>query len=192
MERIYLIQTGTFKYSENIDGIDSILSFHYMGAAEFEQCLVKENGSYVSMNPMYISLMRILKNRTDYIFSEIENVENAKHESMFVFCKNEELADTMIGIRKLIQNDRSCKCGIKLSSYIQRTADELDNPCITNFWWDIQNDFFFFFGTDKIDMINKAFDHMNEKYKDELTPKTKKPIFERILRIFANHKSRGN
>lgn len=33
MERIYLIQTGTFKYSENIDGIDSILSFHYMGAA---------------------------------------------------------------------------------------------------------------------------------------------------------------
>ena len=185
MKSIYYVQTGTFKIPEEIDGFDSIVDLNYMGAAEFEQCIVREDGKYVTKNPLYLSLKRILKNRNDYAFSKIVKRKNTKGEPMYVFCKKEETVDTISGIRELIKKDYTCKRGIHLTSYFERTLEELENPNLTNFWWDIENDFFFFFGDEKKNMLTIAMDHLYQEWKDEFEGKKKVSFFKKLSKIFS-------
>lgn len=184
MENLYLIQTGTFTYPNEIDGIDSIIDLTLMGAAEFEIETVYENGRYVSKNPLNLSLKRILKNRENYNFAKITRRKNTKGEQMYVYCKTNETEETIRQIRELIKKDYTCKRSIYLTQYFKRTPEELDNPFVKNFWWDIHNDFFIFFGEEKMKMLNSAMNNLYEKWKDEFKPKEKASFMKKLLNIF--------
>lgn len=186
MKDWYLIQTSTFTYPDKIDGIDSIIDLTLMGAAEFEIETVYENGKYVSKNPLNLSLKRILKNRENYNFAKIIRRKNSKWEPMYVYCKIDETDETIKQIRKLIKKDYKCKRSIHLTQYLKRTTEELDNPFVKNFWWDIHIDFFIFFGEEKMEMLNIAMDNLYEKWKDEFISKEKESFIKKLFNILKN------
>lgn len=117
----YLIQRGMFFKNELRKGIDSILRFDYMGAAEFEWGALPE------------SLKRIREGQ--YIFTEL--IVNDK--LVGVYCKQNQIADLQeyldgLAARKFRLHEYSA-----FDDYIftGRFNNRFD------FWWDIENDIMF-------------------------------------------------
>lgn len=184
-KRYYLIQTGLFRNDLDIDlitGFDSLVSIHYMGAAEFE------------FGSLPKSLKNIAKNSNDYEFYKIKGtvLKNVNNESMYLYCNKSLNKEDYI---KFIKKDAKGKCQTKrydkLNSYLKNNFNELDiknydNMSFCNFWWDIENHVFFFYGESKIPKIIKAIDCLKEKWKDELFPPTsniKLGFFDKIKKL---------
>ena len=185
MKDIYVVQTGTFIYPKKIEGIDSIINLTLMGAAEFEIEVVKENNTYTTKNPLYLSLFRMLKNRELYEYSNITKRKNSKGEKMYIYCKKEETVDTIEKVQELIRDDQHCKRDIVLSKYLKKTPEQLDNQRCKNFWWDIENDFFLFFGEKHLQMLHTAMNNLTEEWADKLIEKEENLSFlQKIKNIF--------
>lgn len=169
MRRIYLVQEGKFKetpYSEII-GLDSLIDFRYMGAAEFEY------------GALPTSLKRIVKNSGTYLMETLK-YHDQNGNPMFLYHnmnapnQGEELYEL---IEQLIAGKIYCKRPINIKRYIQNSDSK--DVHLMNFWWDIENDFFLFLGHENQEKVLLAIEQLKLKWKDELFPK-KLTYVERI------------
>ena len=128
MKAPYLIQRAKFEdRSKYKTGIDSILSFDYMGSAEFEFGALPE------------SLKRIRENISDYIYIDIP----FENKIVSVFCNNKdkpEMKDTLTNVSK---NYYRLKEYCDFVWWIGTINNILGCKCQNDFWWDIDNDFMF-------------------------------------------------
>lgn len=121
--RPYLIQRAKFKNNPERKGIDSILSFDYMGSAEFEFGALPQ------------SLKRIKEQITSYhLFEYI--IDNKK---IIVFCKKGNEAEICIIVNRLADNKFQLKEYCDFSDWIYSRKNYRNS----NLWWDIKNDYMF-------------------------------------------------
>lgn len=131
MFAIYLIQRASFTDRPDKKGIDSILSFDYMGSAEFEFGALPE------------SLKRIRERISEYTYLDIP----LNNKVITVFCLSSQKSDMKEILTKLAKNQFHLKEYSCFDAYINPTINEIqwqkDHPHKTDFWWDIDNDFMF-------------------------------------------------
>lgn len=171
MYRLWLIQRGRFKdvLRENITGIDSLLKFDYMGAAEFE------------FGALPKSLRRMIEaNDGLYDFLEVTSVKDKDKNTARVYCKREETSAVIEAVKTLSRNDYGYKEAALMNKYIKEGA-ESDDYFSCNFWWDIENDFFIVFGDEKQELLQIAIDRMKEKWDVKTT--SKKSLFRRHVKV---------
>jgi len=150
MKMPYLIQRGTFKENINIskiEGIDSILSFNYMGSSEFE------------FNALPASLKRFMK---EYYKPNID-VHSIKinNKDFWIYCTSDFDENDITAITNLFQLKVTNPYGglkevIDIDHYFEgKYTKQLKRGCIKkteivvnwgycDFWWDIENDYFVF------------------------------------------------
>jgi hypothetical protein len=126
----YLIQRGTFTNRDG-KGIDTILSFDYMGSAEFE------------FGELPQSLKRIRAHIIDYTYLDVP----IKDKVITVFCTNEQKSEMKHLLTQLSGNKIHLKERSDFNTYTNPSEHDLDwqkkRPHKTDFWWDIDNDFMF-------------------------------------------------
>lgn len=159
---IYYVQTGYFNndYIDNEISFYKLINFNYMGAAEFEQAFV---GKEVK-SPLDLSLLRICNNLKDYHTFHIEEIKDKEGNSLVLFCKEKNKEVIAEKIFDLIEEgDFSCKRPISFTAYMNKEYSKM-KTVITNFWWDIRNDFFMYFDKDKIEILNQCLSQIKEEY----------------------------
>lgn len=131
MTRTYLVQRGTFIDREGKQGIDSIISFDYMGSSEFEWGALPK------------SLRRIRDNKDSYALQELliqSKVNPKKSYRIAVYAKVNDLQEVYDRIRDLAEDKIRCKEWHAFNHFINPSWHETK----VNFWWDIENDFMWF------------------------------------------------
>ncbi len=150
MDNPWLIQRGTFQRRENKIGIDRIISFDYMGSAEFEFGALPE------------SFERIMVDNAAYELF-LTDIKNSNNVPLMVYCKKEDKEDVLWVIKKLATGSIRLKEYITFQYRIKKSEYPWNKPK-ENFWWDIQNDFMFFFPADnRVKLFEKA---LKENVKD--------------------------
>ncbi len=114
----YLIQRGKFEDRDYKKGIDSIIHFEYMGAAEFEWGALPE------------SLEKIRKNISDYVYHDVF----VFHKKIKVFLKKEQIPFIEEYLKTLAKNEFHLHEWSDFDTYIFNKQHYLK----TNFWWDIK------------------------------------------------------
>lgn len=122
--KAYLIQRANFENRDHKQGIDSILSFDYMGSSEFEWGALPK------------SLKRIRNEHDDYIYLDIP----IKDKIITIFCKNDHKNEANQYLTSLSENKWHLKEFSAFDSYIKNDGYFKDK---FNFWWDIENDLMF-------------------------------------------------
>jgi len=129
MNKPYLIQRAKFENRDSKKGIDAILKFDYMGAAEFEFGALPQ------------SLNRVRQNISNYTqFEYLFTSQPAPIKIVTVFCKKEQedfVPEILEGLAcKKYKLKEYCDMHEWLNgkAYLRTTND---------FWWDIENDWFF-------------------------------------------------
>ena len=133
IERPYLIQRGTIRdiKETEIYGLDSLISYDYMGSAEFEWGALPN------------SLKRMTASWTNYecvqvpdINSPDKNIMDADGNILYVICNKDQKDEIIIAINEFASKKyNNTKEFVGLHDYItckQRLK--------VNFWWDINND----------------------------------------------------
>lgn len=151
----YLIQSGYFKQNiHDIKGRKSIIELNYMGSAEFEG------------GALFNSTKRMLVNMEFYDIFSFPQYVNEKEEPLMVYAPRmfidhitdivDRLANSSYGLKEYCTlNDV-----IHHQDQIFKTKDD--------FWWDIENDFYFFFGENHAHLIKEAQIKMLENQKIKL------------------------
>ena len=119
----YLIQRAKFTESTH-QGIASILSFDYMGSAEFEWGALPK------------SLKRIRENLEQYVYVDI----HIKNKVITVLCKESQQFDMKLYLLKLSKGEPRLKEFSAFDSYINDKGYYKDR---FDFWWDIGNHLMF-------------------------------------------------
>ena len=173
-DHCYLVQRGHWKKEINatdIKGIDDVVSFDYMGAAEFEWGSLPQ------------SLKRMLKHQEVYEFIKLPKRKDAATNQLYIYAPIENAADYKEMVRTLIKKPYTTKMWNGLHEYMHSSIEELEDRK-TNFWWDIENDFFIFFGEEHFVYIQKAMEGLAEKWREELFPPQPKSLWEKIKNCF--------
>lgn len=124
MKNPYLIQRGNFDERETKKGIDSILSFDYMGSSEFERGVIPN------------ALRRIRSDIKRYIYIHV----TIKGTPISIFCKKSQKDDIKQYLTELSENKHRLKEPSYFDYYINNDGYFKDH---TDFWWDIENDVMF-------------------------------------------------
>jgi len=126
MKQPYLIQRGTFRKEIGSNpGLDSIVEFDYMGSAEFE------------FGALPTSLLRVRVNVDKYVLFNI----GFEHVLVTVLCKVEdcyEVEESIIGLAE--DKYHHLKEFSAFDQFVKQDGYLKDKY---NFWWDIENDYFF-------------------------------------------------
>lgn len=120
----YLIQRAKFENKSHKKGIDSILSFDYMGSAEFEFGALGE------------SLERVRNKIGEYTYLDVPVGEKV----ITVFCNNENKAEIKTYLQALVDKTCRTKEFTAFDSYIKDDGYFKDR---FDMWWDIKNDVMF-------------------------------------------------
>jgi hypothetical protein len=127
----YLIQRGIIEDRDHKKGIDSIVSFDYMGAAEYEFGALPD------------SLKRLRSKINEYIYLDV--LINGKYIS--VFCNDNQKSDIKGYLQQLANGRMYTKLGSYFDKYVNPLKYDLEfqvrHPLKINFWWDIENDLMF-------------------------------------------------
>jgi len=144
----YLVQRAKFTNvkNEEIVGIDSILDFDYMGSAEFEWGALPK------------SLHRIVDVFDQYEVFTVNEVKDHEGSSMKVYCKNEFFDQVKENALHLSINPYGYKEFCDMKDYISGKKNT------NNFWWDIKQDYFIFFGKNKGKKVEIAMQKLKEKW----------------------------
>lgn len=136
MKNPYLIQRGKFQNREDKKGIDSLLSFDYMGSSEFEY------GALPS------SLRRVRENLSKYVQFHY-SLKKYPNKFITVFCRIEQ--EDFIGdiLEKLASREIRLKEFSAFDSYIKDDGYFKDK---FDFWWDIDQDWFFWKSNPEFDI----------------------------------------
>lgn len=170
MKEPWLVQTGKFKRNvESPKTIDDLVELKYMGAAEFEVELVYENGKNELKNPLFLSIKRMARFQKEYEFVKMLKRKDSLGNQMYIYCKKEDIEECKEYVRKMVEKE-SCKRATLLPKYYNLSRSDVASGKYINFWWDIKNDFFIFFGDDKIEMLKNMFTQYEERFHDEFYP----------------------
>lgn len=139
-----LLQRGKFiikeiseldNITEEKDGIKKIIDLNYMGQFEFE-------GNSVPISRMFIEYYK-----DDYMYFPIEIYNKDNDKMYFYFNKtlleNKPKSYLYNVAKRILERDFS------LWEHINKNSDDS-----TDFWWDLNGDYFIFFGDKKIELIN--------------------------------------
>ncbi len=133
-KNVYLVQKCKFfeevpfmNENDMTEGLNSILQMKYMGASEFEYDAIAH------------STRRIRINRPFYKVFIFDMYKDKNGNSLKVFAPELFITNVMFIVNQLIENGFGLKVYCPLSDYLK--DKELDS----NFWWDIENDFYMFF-----------------------------------------------
>ena len=136
MKKTFLVQRAKFKKQEDIlnnpyipkvSGIDALLKFDYMGAAEFEYGALPK------------SLARIRESFSEYKLYSHTFYAYGKTKVVSFLCKEADKVEVELTLEKLSLNSLRLKERCDLSEYVFGIGTEWSN----DFWWDIDNDFMF-------------------------------------------------
>ena len=131
IEKPYLIQRAKFEKhaSKDAKGIDALLRFDYMGSAEFE------------FGALPKSLKRT-REAIDQYTSFQYSFKGHPTKLVTVFCKKEAVEEVTQVLELLVKREIRLKEYCDLNYFVN--PSESRNPTWDNdFWWDIDNDFFF-------------------------------------------------
>ena len=121
------------------DGLKRVIDLEYMGKFEYE-------GNAIPISRMFIEYYK-----DKYLFYPTQ-IFNKANEQMYVFANsdliNEKMKDNPNFISTLVEHKISRN--FSLWEYINHMPEE----CLCDFWWDIEGDYFIFFGDAKKDIIN--------------------------------------
>ena len=122
--KTWLIQRGKFENREYKTGIDSILSFDYMGSAEFEWGALPK------------SLGNIREDLNNYTYLDVP----LNSKVITVFCKDSQKGDIKQYLTELAENKMHLKGFSAFNQYVNNSGFFKDR---FDFWWDIENDLMF-------------------------------------------------
>lgn len=122
--KTWLIQRCKFEDSEHKSGIDSILSFDYMGSSEFE------------WGALHKSLGNIRSELNEYTYLDVPMQDKV----ITVFCKDSQKSVIKLYLTELAKNKMRLKEFSAFDSYIKNDGYFKDR---FDFWWDIENDLMF-------------------------------------------------
>lgn len=140
----WLIQRGTFKKSplDQISGIDSAISYDYMGSAEFEFGALGKSYRRIKDNINTFNFKTlIIKGKAFLIF--IEDSKSVQDIEVFF---NHKVDNPYGGLREMLNIHRYFE-GKQISRTKKgcKSKQELvSNYGYCDFWWDIDNDFWVF------------------------------------------------
>jgi hypothetical protein len=141
MKKTYLLQRAKFEDDSSRKGIDSVLSFDYMGSHEFECGALPQ------------SLKSIREDISKYIHFQYY-FKDYPSKCASVFCKKEAKDSVIDTIEQLSKKELRLKEYCDLDKYISD-----DNKFRhSDFWWDIENNFMFWkfnpdFGSKFLELI---------------------------------------
>lgn len=156
-KRVHLVQSGNFKKNidslndENINGIDDIIDFHYMGSAEFQ------------WGSLPRSLRRMIINKDYYNIFVFDQYKDKNGNSLKVYAPSLYFDNVKRIVDRLAINGDGLQEYCSLHRNFQKDVDEENSYYRnnSNFWWDIENDFFIFF--EHTDKVLQAMDALSER-----------------------------
>ena len=128
MKPLWLVQKGTKRFNSAKKGIDALVQFDYMGSFEFEY------------GALPAALKRVRAVAVDYITFDLKIYE----KPITVFCSKRESQARI----KTILDDLACglihlKERCEFREYIGFKKSLFSTDTRIDFWWDIDNDWFF-------------------------------------------------
>lgn len=149
MRNPYLIQRGTIKNPAKIEGIDSLVKFDYMGAAEFE----------------WGALPKALKEICG-ILDELEihslDIKTTKGETLWLLCKNEDVEQ----LREFWVKASKDPYSVNTKETVFYNRNKVFEPSNNiNFWWDIKEEqcWMATLGDDNIVKVHEALEVVKKK-----------------------------
>lgn len=154
-ENTYCVQTGQFKENiKEINGMDSLICFDWMGYAEFE------------FGALPASTKRIVINNDFYDFFTLNEFTDKNGKPLIIYAPVMFIDHIRENVIALANGEKN----LKTRSYRLQGYMKFDKPdwraSESDFFWDIENDFYIFFGEDKKDLILQAVNAMREKWMD--------------------------
>ena len=155
-KRVRLVQSGHFKKDidelnkKDINGLGDIVSLDYMGSAEFEWGALPR------------SLRRMTINKDFYKVFVFNQYKDEKGNPLKVYAPQVFYKNVQNIVNRLAEHGYGLQEYCSLSDHIQKDKKEDDDTRFryidkSDFWWDIENDFFMFFeNTDKVLMAMDA------------------------------------
>jgi hypothetical protein len=149
MKKPYLIQRGIFKDVKGpITGIDQLISFDYMGSAEFEWGSMPKS-------------LKVMCKEADLFEVYPTGFQRMDGVGVFIICKPVD-KDTVMGyVEKLALN----MYRLKEFSYFPEALEPKHSYDRIDFWWDIQNQYMFCLGKKNAQNVIKAIKAVREKKK---------------------------
>lgn len=133
------LQRGKFLVN-NVNEIkdNNIIYLDYMGYFEYE-------GNAIPISRMFIEFYK-----EEYDFYST-NIYNRNNEEMYIYANSEIVKEKLNNNTNYIVSlaNYNIDRNYTLWQYINKDIKELD----VNFWWNIEGDYFIFFGEDKKDVI---------------------------------------
>lgn len=128
MSKPFLIQRGNFRNisEESITGIDSLISYDYMGSSEFEFGVLPQ------------SLNRMLQTWDQYVVTPVFEIKDVDGQTMFILCRKNQLDEVLSAVKifasESYPRDLHTKEFVGLHDYIQGKISPYNK---INFWWDV-------------------------------------------------------
>lgn len=138
MEKPYHIQRAKFQNNPNGKGIDKLLQFDYMGSVEFE------------FGALPKSLKRVRERISDYVQFQYSFIKHPD-KLVTVFCKKEQQQFVGEILEQLSEGNIRLKEYCDLNNYLVPESKWRNS----DFWWDIDNDWFFWKYTPDFDLAFK-------------------------------------
>jgi len=150
MKAPYLVQRGKLKTDKPslVQGIDSLVSFDYMGSAEFEfGALPKALKSIVSQLP-------------NLVITQPNGLRSHDGQRVFVIST----ADKADGVAVFLNDMSEDKARYSLKERMEfGSALRGEKYADFNFWWDIENDWIAVLGKKNAELVILALDKVKEK-----------------------------
>lgn len=167
----YLIQRGKFRNlkEEDIVGLDSLISYDYMGSAEFE------------FGALSGSLRSITSSWSSYQVFIVPGVQDADGLAPYLLCRKEQAREILVALKIFMTEeypDLRTKERVSLYSYLNPRSNY---DLRTDFWWDVTggNDWMLCFGADNMRRLVIAVDKVSVKHGSTMIgPELPKPSFK--------------
>lgn len=133
------------KLDTNKDGIRRVIDLSYMGQFEYE-------GNSVVVSRMFIEM-----NKSDYLFYPVNQYDSLGRR-MFYYFNSKLLID-----KDSAYLEKRAKSDIDRNYSLWEYMKYSDKEGMTNFWWDLNCDYFIFFGEEKKYIITYFIDKCYER-----------------------------
>jgi hypothetical protein len=171
--RPYLIQRGQFKdiKEETIAGLDSLISYDYMGSSEFEWGALPQ------------SLKRMTSSWNTYGIFTVPKVHDADGLVPFLLCRKSQAEDILVALKVFMEEeypkDLRTKERVCLYDYLNPKSKY---DLRTDFWWDVtecDNDWMLCFGAHNMRRLVMAINKVCIKHESTLIgPEAPEPSFK--------------
>lgn len=151
-KKVWLIQRGTFNSIKNseITGIDSLVTFDYMGSSEFEWGAKRQ------------SLNKLLPNLDNYSITKTPLKAKDGSQGLFILAPKDIKEDVNFLVVKELAKYKP-QLRLKEPTYLQ-DALEGGKGTEINLWWDLDNLYFFGLGKNNMTQLLLALYLLKKKW----------------------------